>query len=84
MPASKRNTEQNVPKSVDLMLMVMRPFERLVLTHLKDIFAYRANRSMDGTVNIRLHYIVQHLDLALIKGYWPTPHTMPVICLWIA
>ncbi len=49
----------------------MKSFERLVLAHLKDItgpllgplqFAYRANRSVDDTVNMGLHYILQHLD----------------------
>ncbi|KAJ8354820.1 hypothetical protein SKAU_G00223870, partial [Synaphobranchus kaupii] len=49
----------------------MKSFERLVLTHLKDItgplldplqFAYRANRSVDDAVNTGLHYILQHLD----------------------
>ncbi|KAL0149281.1 hypothetical protein M9458_055319, partial [Cirrhinus mrigala] len=46
-------------------------FERLVVAYLKDItgplldplqFAYRANRSVDDTVNMGLHYILQHLD----------------------
>ncbi len=46
-------------------------FEKLVLAHLKDItgplldplqFAYRANRSVDDTVNMGLHYVLQHLD----------------------
>ncbi|XP_013884128.1 uncharacterized protein LOC106532573 isoform X7 [Austrofundulus limnaeus] len=49
----------------------MKSFERLVLTHLKDItghlldplqFAYRANRSVDDAVNMGLHFILQHLD----------------------
>lgn len=49
----------------------MKSFERLVLTHLKDItgplldplqFAYRANRSVDDAVNMGLHHILQHLD----------------------
>ncbi|KAI3352414.1 hypothetical protein L3Q82_005373 [Scortum barcoo] len=51
--------------------VVMKSFERLVLTHLKDItgplldplqFANRANRSVDDAVNMGLHYILQHLD----------------------
>ncbi len=42
-----------------------------MLAHLKDItgplldplqFAYRANRSVDGAVNMGLHYVLQHLD----------------------
>ncbi len=49
----------------------MKSLERLVLAYLKDItrplldplqFAYRANRSVDDTVNMGLHYILQHLD----------------------
>jgi len=53
--------------------MVMKSFERLVLSHLKEItdslldplqFAYRANRSVDDAVNLALHYILQHLDSA--------------------
>ncbi len=49
----------------------MKSFEWLVLAYLKDItgplldplqFAYRANRSLDNVVNMRLHYILQHLD----------------------
>uniref|UniRef100_A0AAQ4Q5M4 Reverse transcriptase domain-containing protein n=1 Tax=Gasterosteus aculeatus aculeatus TaxID=481459 RepID=A0AAQ4Q5M4_GASAC len=51
--------------------LVMKSFERLVLTHLKSLtdplldplqFAYRANRSVDDAVNMALHYILQHLD----------------------
>ena len=53
--------------------VVMKSFERLVLSHLKDItdplldplqFAYRANRSADDAINMGLHYILQHLDTA--------------------
>ncbi len=45
----------------------MKSFEKLVLTHLKDMtvscqFAYRANRSVDNAVNMGLHYVLQHLD----------------------
>ncbi len=49
----------------------MKSLERLVLAYLKDItrplldplqFAYRANRSVDESVNMGLHYILQHLD----------------------
>ncbi len=51
--------------------VVMRSFEKLALAHLKDItgpsldalqFAYRANRSVEDTVNMGLHYVLQHLD----------------------
>jgi len=53
------------------MSVVMKPFERLVLTHLKDItsplldtlqFAYRANRLVDDAVNMGLHHVLQLLD----------------------
>ncbi|KAK3550119.1 hypothetical protein QTP86_021055, partial [Hemibagrus guttatus] len=51
--------------------VVMKSFECLVLSYLKDItdplldplqFAYRANRSVDDAVNMALHFILQHLD----------------------
>ncbi|KAJ0006380.1 hypothetical protein NQD34_013653 [Periophthalmus magnuspinnatus] len=49
----------------------MKSFERLVLHHLNSFtsplldplqFAYRANRSVDDTINLALHFILQHLD----------------------
>ncbi len=49
----------------------MKSFERLVLAYLKDTigplldplqFAYRANGSVDDSVNMGLHFILQHLD----------------------
>ena len=50
----------------------MKSFERLVLSHLKDItvplldplqFAYRSqNRSVVDAINMGLHYILQHLN----------------------
>ncbi len=49
----------------------MKSFQRLVLAYLKDTtgplldplqFAYRANRSVDDSVNMGLHFILQHLD----------------------
>ncbi len=58
-------------RPVALTSVVMKSFEKLVLAHLKDItgplldplqFAYRANRSVDDAVNMRLHYVLQHLD----------------------
>ena len=78
----KRSTIIPVPKKpaisglndyrpVALTSVVMKTFERLVLSHLKDItgplldplqFAYRANRSADDAVNMGLHHILQHLD----------------------
>ncbi len=58
-------------RPVALTSVAMKSFEWLVLAYLKDItgplldplqFAYRANRSLDNVVNMRLHYILQHLD----------------------
>ncbi|KAK3547774.1 hypothetical protein QTP86_029917 [Hemibagrus guttatus] len=55
----------------NLTSVVMKSFERLVLSYLKDItdplldplqFAYKANRSVDDAVNMALHFILQHLD----------------------
>ena len=51
--------------------VVMKSFEKLMLSHLKDItgplldplqFAYRPNRSVDDGINLGLHYTLQHLD----------------------
>ena len=56
---------------VALTSVVMKSFERLVLSHLKAItdpllnplqFVYRANRSVDDPVNMALHFTLQHLD----------------------
>ncbi|KAK3549702.1 hypothetical protein QTP86_007167 [Hemibagrus guttatus] len=58
-------------RPVTLTSVVMKSFERLVLSYLKDItdplldplqFTYRANRSVDDAVNMALHFILQHLD----------------------
>ena len=49
----------------------MKSFERLVLSHLRDIkgplldplqFTYRSNRSVDDAVNMGLQYILHHLE----------------------
>ncbi|KAK3526619.1 hypothetical protein QTP70_030778, partial [Hemibagrus guttatus] len=78
----KRSTIIPIPKKpkiiglndyrpVALTSVVMKSFERLVLTYLKNItgplldplqFAHRANRSVDDAVNMGLHFILQHLD----------------------
>ncbi|KAK3548381.1 hypothetical protein QTP70_012138 [Hemibagrus guttatus] len=64
-------TGLNDYRPVALTSVVMKSFERLVLSYLKDItdplldplqFAYRANRSVDDAVNMALHFILQHLD----------------------
>ncbi|MCJ8749343.1 hypothetical protein PDJAM_G00175160 [Pangasius djambal] len=59
----KRSTIIPVPKKPKITGLI-ESFERLVLAYLKDPlqFAYRANRSVDDAVNMRLHYILQHLD----------------------
>ncbi|KAK0132299.1 RNA-directed DNA polymerase from mobile element jockey [Merluccius polli] len=73
VPKKPRTTGLNDFRPVALTPLVMKSFERLVLSHLKDItdpfldplqFAYRANRSVDDAVNLALHYILQHLDSA--------------------
>ncbi|KAF7653890.1 hypothetical protein LDENG_00077400 [Lucifuga dentata] len=64
-------TDLNDYRPTALTSVVMKSFERLVLSHLKAItdtlldplqFAYRANRSVDDAVNMALHFILQHLD----------------------
>lgn len=71
VPKKPRPSGLNDYRPVALTSVVMKSFERLVLSHLKAItnphldplqFAYRANRSVDDTVNIALHHILQHLD----------------------
>ncbi len=71
IPKKSKITGLNDYRPVALTSVVMKYFEKLVLTHLKDItgplldplqFAYRANRSVDDAVNMGLHYVLQHLD----------------------
>ncbi len=71
IPKKSKITGLNYYRPVTLTPVVMKSFEKLVLAHLKDItgpsldplqFAYRANRSVDDAVNMRLHYVLQHLD----------------------
>ncbi len=71
VPKKPKITGLNDYRPVALTSVVMKSFEKLVLAYLKDIsgplldplqFAYRTNRSMDDTVNMGLHYILQHLD----------------------
>ncbi len=68
---TKKITGLNDYRPVDLMSVVMKSFERLVLAYLMAStgplldplqFAYRANRSVDDAVNMGLHFILQHLD----------------------
>ncbi len=73
IPIPKRHkiTGLNDHRPVALTSVAMKSFERLVLAYLKAStgpllyplqFAYRANRSVDDTVNMGLHFILQHLD----------------------
>ncbi len=71
VPKKPKITGLNDYRPVALTSVVMKSFERLVLAYLKAStgplldplqFAYRANRSVDDAVNMRLHFILQHLD----------------------
>ncbi len=71
IPKKPKLTGLNDYRPVALTFVVMKSFEKLVLAHLKDIpgpsldplqFAYRANSSLDDSVNTGLHYVLQHLD----------------------
>ncbi|KAK3568450.1 hypothetical protein QTP86_007299 [Hemibagrus guttatus] len=71
VPKKTKITGLNDYRPVALTSVVMKSFERLVLSYLNDItdplldplqFAYRANRSVDDAVNMALHFILQHLD----------------------
>ncbi|KAK3548127.1 hypothetical protein QTP70_004864 [Hemibagrus guttatus] len=71
VPKKTKITGLNDYRPVALTSVVMKSFERLVLSYLKDItdplpdplqFTYRANRSVDDAVNMALHFILQHLD----------------------
>ncbi len=72
VPKIPKITGLNDYRPVALTYVVMKSFEKLVLAYLKDItgplldplqFAYRTNRSVDDTVNLGLHFILQHLDM---------------------
>ncbi|KAK3540897.1 hypothetical protein QTP86_003964 [Hemibagrus guttatus] len=71
VPKKTKITGLNDYRPVALTSVVMKSFERLVLSYLKDItdplldplqFAYRSNRSVDDAVILALHFILQHLD----------------------
>ncbi|KAK3533182.1 hypothetical protein QTP70_013011 [Hemibagrus guttatus] len=71
VPKNTKITGRNDYRHVALTSVVMKSFERLVLSYLKDItdplldplqFAYRANRYADDAVNMARHFILQHLD----------------------
>ncbi len=71
IPKKPKFTWLNYYRPVALTSVVMKSFERLVLSYLKSStgllldplqFVYRANRSMDDAVKMGLHFILQHLD----------------------
>ncbi|XP_077948854.1 uncharacterized protein LOC144388984 [Gasterosteus aculeatus] len=71
VPKQPRITGLNDYRPTSLTSVVMKSFERLVLSHLKTLtdplldplqFAYRINRSVDDAVNMALNYILQPLD----------------------
>ncbi|KAK3529058.1 hypothetical protein QTP70_014852, partial [Hemibagrus guttatus] len=71
VPKKTKITGLNDYRPIALTSVVMKSFQRLVLSYLKDItdpllnplqFAYRANRSVDDGVNMALHFILQYLD----------------------
>lgn len=60
-------------RPIALTSAVMKSFERIILNHLKTVttplmdpfqFAYRANRSVEDTVNLAIHHILNHLESA--------------------
>ncbi|KAK3553710.1 hypothetical protein QTP70_007500 [Hemibagrus guttatus] len=80
VPKKTKITGLNDYRPVALTSVVMKSFERLVLSYLKDItdplldplqFTYRANRSVDDAVNMALHFILQHLDSASFNTIIP-------------
>ncbi len=71
IPNKSKITGLNDYRPGALTSMVMKSFEKLVLDQLKDItgpsldplqFSYRENRSVDETVNMGQHFVLQHLD----------------------
>ncbi|KAF0023368.1 hypothetical protein F2P81_023998 [Scophthalmus maximus] len=71
VPKKSRITGLNDYRPIALTSVVMKSFERLVLSHLKAItsplldpvqFTYRPNRSVDDAVNMALHFTLQHLN----------------------
>ena len=66
-----RITGLNDYRRVAMTSLVMKSFEHFVLRHLKNVtdhlldllqFTFKANRSVDNSVNVALHFILQHLD----------------------
>ena len=80
VPKKPRTTGLNDFRPIALTSVVMKSFERLVLSHLKDItdpfldplqFAYRANRSVDDAV-------------ITSSSTWTLQEPMPGSCVWIS
>ncbi|KAI5610921.1 gastrula zinc finger protein XlCGF28.1-like [Silurus asotus] len=71
VPKKPSITGLNDYRPVTLTSVVTKIFKQLVLAHLMKVteqlldslqFDYQANRSVDDTVNMGLHYILQHFD----------------------
>ncbi len=73
IPKTKTISCLNDYRPIALTLAVMKSFERIILKHLKTVttplmdphqFAYTANRSVEDTVNLAIHHILNHLESA--------------------
>ncbi|KAM3866909.1 uncharacterized protein ACN63O_008607 [Diretmus argenteus] len=71
IPKSNKITCLNNYRPIALTSVVMKLFERIILSHLKEHtsplldtrqFAYRPNRSVEDAANLALHSTLQHLD----------------------
>ena len=71
VPKKSAVTSLNDYRPVALTLVIMKCFERIVLSHIKDIipatldrhqFAYRENRSTEDAVSLALHTVLTHLE----------------------
>ena len=71
IPKKTKVESLNDYRPVALTSVIMKVFERLVLTHLKSCkslvldcnqFAYRHNRCVEDAVSHTLHSILEHLD----------------------
>ncbi|KAM3863747.1 integrin alpha-IIb-like [Diretmus argenteus] len=71
VPKSNKITCLNDYRPIALTSVVMKSFERIILSHLKKHtsplldthqFAYRPNRSVEDAANLTLHSTLQHLD----------------------
>lgn len=71
VPKTNKISCLNDYRPIALTSVVMKSFERIILSHLKELtshlmdsyqFAYRFNRSVEDTVNLALYRIMQHLE----------------------